>query len=112
MLWHEAFLTGDWKWLEKLWPKVVADVNNIKKFREMTRNDSTQANFGLMPFGFPDGGLGEIHREYTNVYGTLFGLKAALSIAEKLNKPELADWKAEYDDYWKAFDKAPIVISF
>jgi hypothetical protein len=106
MLWHEALLTGDWKWLEKLWPKVVADVNNIKKFREMTRNDSTQANFGLMPFGFPDGGLGEIHREYTNVYGTLFGLKAALSIAEKLNKPELADWKAEYDDYWKAFDKA------
>jgi hypothetical protein len=106
MLWREAQLSGDWKWLEKLWPKVVADVNNIKKFREMTINDSTQANYGLMPIGTGDGGLGWLHREYTNIYGTLFGLKAALSIAEKLNKTELVGWKAEYDDYWKVFDKA------
>ncbi len=106
MLWREAQLTGDWKWLEKLWPKVVNDVNNIKKFREMTESDSTQANYGLMPIGTGDGGLGWLHREYTNVYGTLYGLKAALSIAAKLNKPELANWKAEYENYWKAFDKA------
>ncbi len=106
MLWREAQLTGDWKWLEELWPKIATEVNNIKKFRSMTRNDTAQANFGLMPIGFPDGGLGGLHREYTNVYGTLFGLKAALSIVAKLNKPELADWKAEYEDYWQTFDKA------
>jgi hypothetical protein len=106
MLWREAQLTGDWGWIEKLWPKVIAEVNNIKKFREMTRKDSTQANYGLMPMGTGDGGLGWLHREYTNVYGTLYGLKAALSIAEKLKKPELDDWKAEYENYHKVFDKA------
>jgi hypothetical protein len=106
MLWREAQLTGDWKWLENLWPKVIAEVNNIKKFRAMTRDDSTQANYDLMPIGTGDGGLGWLHREYTNVYGTLFGLNAALSIAAKLNKLEFADWKAEYENYWQAFDKA------
>ncbi len=45
----------------------------------MTMNDPNQANYGLMPAGFGDGGLGGKHREYTNVYWTLAGLKAAIA---------------------------------
>jgi len=106
MIWRHAQLTGDWDWLEKMWSRVEQNVNQIIKYRQMTRDDPAQANYGLMPVGFGDGGLGGTHREYTNVYWTLAGLRAAIEIAEKLNKQTLSKWQAEYWDYWQVFDKA------
>jgi hypothetical protein len=106
MIWRHAQLTGDWKWLESMWPKVKQNVDQIISYRRMTLDDPNQANYGLMPPGFGDGGLGGIHREYTNVYWTLAGLRAAIEMAEKLNKQTLSKWQAEYRDYWQAFDKA------
>jgi hypothetical protein len=106
MIWRHAQLTGDWNWLEKMWPKAEQNVNQIIEYRRMTRDDPSQANYGLMPSGFGDGGLGGVHREYTNVYWTLAGLRAAILMAEKLNRPALSEWKAEYADYWRVFDKA------
>jgi hypothetical protein len=69
-------------------------------------DDPNQANFGLMPIGFGDGGLGGKHREYTNVYWTLAGLKAAIDMATRLDRPQRAAWQSEYDDYWSFFDRA------
>jgi len=106
MILRHAQLTGDTTWLQKIWPRVTREVNQIIAYRAMTRSDPKQANFGLMPIGFGDGGLGGKHREYTNVYWTLAGLKSALTMARWLDKPELAKWQAEYADYWKTFDKA------
>ena len=106
MIWRHAQLTGDWDWLETMWPHVQANVDRIMEYRRMTRDDPVQANYGLMPIGFGDGGLGGRHREYTNVYWTLAGLRAAIRMAERLNAPALATWRAEYQDYWEAFDKA------
>lgn len=106
MIWRHAELTGDREWLNSMWPKVERDVNLIKKYREMSRNDETTKNDGLMPEGFGDGGLGGKHHEYTNVYWTLSGLKSAVRMAEWLNKPVSGDWKSEYSDYWNSFEKA------
>ena len=106
MIWRHAQLTGDWDWLEKTWPKVEQNVNQILEYRQMTHSDPNAANFGLMPPGFGDGGLGGVHREYTNVYWTLAGLKAAVEMAQKLAKPSLSGWQDEYNDYWRTFDKA------
>jgi hypothetical protein len=106
MILRHAQLTGDRVWLEKMWPRVQREVNQIIEYRRMTMDDPDQANYGLMPIGFGDGGLGGKHREYTNVYWTLAGLKSAIEIAQKLGKPELNDWRAEYSDYWETFDKA------
>jgi hypothetical protein len=106
MIWRHAQLTGDWNWLEKMWPKVEQNVNQIIEYRQMTRDDPSQANYGLMPAGFGDGGLAGVHREYTNVYWTLAGLRAAIEVAEKLNKQIIAKWQAEHQDYWQVFDKA------
>jgi hypothetical protein len=106
MIWRHAQLTGDWNWLESMWPKVEQNVNQIIDYRRVTLDDPDQANYGLMPAGFGDGGLGGIHREYTNVYWTLAGLRAAIEMAEKLNKKERSKWQAEYRDYWQVFDKA------
>jgi len=106
MIWRHAQLTGDWEWLESMWPKVEQNVNQIISYRRMTLDDPDQANYGLMPPGFGDGGLGGIHREYTNVYWTLAGLRAAIEAAEKLNKQIRSKWEAEYQDYWQVFDKS------
>ncbi len=106
MIWRHAQLTGDWEWLESMWPKVKQNVDQIISYRRMTLDDPSQANYGLMPHGFGDGGLGGVHREYTNVYWTLAGLRAAIEMAEKLNKQTLSKWQAEYQDYWGVFDKA------
>ena len=99
-------LTGDKSWLQKMWPKVRLNVDKIIEYRRMTMKDPSQANYGLMPIGFGDGGLGGRHREYTNVYWTLAGLKAAIEIAERLQEPLASKWKAEFEDYWSYFEKA------
>lgn len=106
MIRRHAQLTGDQDWLQKMWPRVTREVKQIIEYRNMTHSDPKQANFGLMPIGFGDGGLGGKHREYTNVYWTLAGLKAAIEMAQQLHRPELAKWQLEYADYWQTFDQA------
>jgi hypothetical protein len=106
MILRHRQLTGDTPWLEKMWPKVKFNVDKIIEYRWMTMDDPSQANYGLMPIGFGDGGLGGRHREYTNVYWTLAGLKAAIAIAEQLEEPIASAWKAEFEDYWNYFEKA------
>ncbi|NOX54462.1 MAG: hypothetical protein GXP27_08470, partial [Planctomycetes bacterium] len=106
MIRRHAQLTGDRQWLRKMWPRVVREVNQIIEYRNMTRTDPKQANYGLMPIGYGDGGLGGRHREYTNVYWTLAGLKAAIEMAEELGEPVQRDWTGEYRDYWQTFDRA------
>ncbi|MHB0956687.1 MAG: hypothetical protein ACYC0X_09215 [Pirellulaceae bacterium] len=106
MIWRHVQLTGDRRWLEEMWPRVEREVNQIIQYRAMTRDDPQQANFGLMPIGFGDGGLGGKHREYTNVYWTLTGLHAAIEMAELLQRPAAAQWQTEYHDYWETFDRA------
>jgi hypothetical protein len=106
MIWRHAQLTGDWQWLRTMWPRVEREVKAIVSYRRMTRSDPKQVNFGLMPRGFGDGGLGGEHREYTNIYWTLAGLKAAIEMAQKLDRPEAAAWEIEYQDYWATFQRA------
>ncbi len=106
MIRRHAQLTGDRAWLQRMWPRVVREVSQIIAYRQLTRSDPQQANYGLMPIGFGDGGLGGKHREYTNVYWTLAGLQAAIEMAQELNAAAAAEWQAEYADYWQAFDKA------
>jgi hypothetical protein len=106
MIRRHAQLTGDREWLRQMWPRVEREANQISEYRKATRDDPHQANYGLMPIGFGDGGLGGKHREYTNVYWTLAGLKAAIAMAQELNEPAATGWQAEYADYWQTFDKA------
>ena len=105
MVWRHAQLTGDLPWLKHMWPRVEREVNQIIEYRKMTRNDPNQANYGLMPIGFGDGGLGGKHREYTNVYWTLAGLKAAIAMADAVEDPVEPAWQAEYDDYWQTCER-------
>jgi hypothetical protein len=110
MIARHAQLTGDRQWLHAMWPKVEREVNQIIQYRRMTRSDPKQVNLGLMPRGFGDGGLGGEHREYTNVYWTLAGLRTAIDLAGWSHDPaaekQAAAWQAEYQDYWDTFQRA------
>ncbi len=106
MIQRHAQLTGDRAWLERMWPAVGAEVDRIIGYRALTREDPAQANYGLMPPGFGDGGLAGLHREYTNVYWTLIGLKSAVEMAARLGKEERSRWRKEYQDYRRMFDRA------
>jgi hypothetical protein len=106
ILTRHALLTGDPGWLKENWPTVKRVVEAIKRLRRDSRKDPAALEAGLIPAGFPDGGIDGVVPEYTNVYWNLAGLKAAADAARRLRMPELTDWEAEFKDFWAAFQKA------
>jgi len=106
---RHALLTQDKAWLESVWPKVERTVAAIQHLRAQTRTTPPGLEAGLMPPGFPDGGIGGHHAEYSNVYWNLAGLKAAIGAADWLGKPEqAAAWRQEYDDFMTVFSRAAV----
>ncbi len=106
ILYRHALLTGDTAWLREQWPVVRRVVAAIQHLRQESRKDPASPEAGLMPPGFPDGGIGGVVPEYTNVYWSLAGLKAAAEAAALIGAPERAAWEGEFRDFWNAFLKA------
>ena len=104
---RHARLTGDRAWLTEVWPKLERGWDYIRSMRKEASRDPKAPNYGLIPEGFADGGLGGTHPEYTNIYWTLVGMKAAVDAARRLGKSEeAARWQQEYDDFYAAFCRA------
>jgi hypothetical protein len=105
---RHAMLTQDKQWLQSIWPKLVKTVDYIKRLRKESYGDSSPLNDGLMPPGYPDGGInGHDQYEYTNVYWNLLGLKSIIQAAHWLGRNDQAqDWQKEYDDFYATFRKA------
>jgi len=104
---RHARLTGDTAWLGEVWPKVEKGFEYIRQMRKTASEKPDAPNAGLIPEGFSDGGLGGKHPEYTNVYWTMVGMRAAVEAATWLGKTEQAsDWQKEYDDFMATFRKA------
>ncbi len=102
---RHARLTGDKAWLEEVWPKVEKGFTAIRAMRAMPPADAPNA--GLIPNGFADGGISGPFAEYTNVYWTMVGLRAAADAARWLGKDaQAAEWRKEYEDFLAAFRKA------
>jgi hypothetical protein len=90
-----------------MWPRLERGFAYIRAMRAAASADPAAPSAGLMPPGFSDGGLSGPAHEYTNVYWTLAGMRAAVEAAEWLGKTgEAADWRKEYDDFLAAFRKA------
>lgn len=109
MLWtifRHAQLTQDQNWLKSQWPKIEKAVNWIVKTREATAKESAPYA-GLMPPGFPDGGIDGIIPEYTNDYWNMSGMKAAVDAAIWMGMSNQASkWNKQYLEYKKTFEKA------
>lgn len=104
---RHARLTGDKTWLERVWPNVQRAVRHVESMRRATLANPTAPNAGLIPEGFSDGGLGGPACEYTNVYWTLVGVKAAADAAKWIDRSaDAAAWQREYDDFYATFRRA------
>jgi hypothetical protein len=104
---RHAQLTGDNRWLESKWDNVTRAVGYIDSMRISTMKDKNAPNYGLIPAGFSDGGLGRKTYEFTNVYWTLNGLKSAIDIAVMLNRENEAKiWKVKYDSMFADYQVA------
>lgn len=104
---RHAQLTQDKAWLETVWPKLTRVAEYIRALRAQTLTNDSPLDDGLIPPGFPDGGIGGVHYEYTNPYWNLLGLRAFADAARWLGKAdEAAVWQHEYDDFMAAFRKA------
>jgi len=104
---RHARLTGEKAWLGAMWPKLERGFEYIRSLRKQASADPNSPGAGLMPEGFSDGGLSGPAHEYTNIYWTMIGLRAAVQAAEWLGKSEQAvAWRKEYDDYMATFRRA------
>ena len=104
---RHARLTGDKAWLAAVWPQVEKGFQYIRTLRQQASADPKAPIYRLLPEGFSDGGLGGTNPEYTNVYWSLVGVKAAADAARWLGRNQQADdWQREYDDFYAAFRKA------
>ena len=106
ILYRHALLTGDRDWLKGKWDVVKRVVAAIQALRKRSRVDPAAPEAGLMPPGVPDGGIGGVVAEYTNVYWNLAGMKAAVEAARLIGAPEEAAWEAEFKDFWALFQAA------
>jgi hypothetical protein len=104
---RHAQLTQDKAWLESIWPKLTRIAEHIQTLRRQTLENDTPLDDGLVPPGFPDGGIGGVHPEYTNPYWNLLGLRAFIQAGQWLGKAdEAVKWQGEYDAFMAAFRKA------
>ena len=104
---RHAELTQDKAWLESVWPKLERIAEHIKTLRRQTFKNDSPLDDGLVPPGFPDGGIGGVHYEYTNAYWNMVGLHSLIQGARWLGKDDrAAAWQREYDDFLAAFRKA------
>ncbi len=102
---RHAELTGDLAWLREVWAKVEKGFAYIEKMRQMPSADAPNA--GLIPDGFSDGGLADRVPEYTNIYWTMAGMRAAIAGARRLGKTDEASaWQKEYDNFNATFRRA------
>jgi hypothetical protein len=102
---RHARLTGDRSWLLGVWPNVERGFAFIRAMRGMPPAGAPNAR--LIPDGFSDGGLADKVPEYTNIYWSLAGLRAAIDAARWLGKADEADdWQKEYDDFLQTFRRA------
>jgi hypothetical protein len=104
---RHARLTGDKDWLRQQWPKLEGAFGFIGHLRRLASKDPQSLYYRLIPPGMSDGGVPGDNAEYTNVYWSLLGMRAAVDAARWLGKTEQADrWQREYDDFYAAFRQA------
>jgi hypothetical protein len=82
---RQAELAQDWTYFRRMQPNILAAFEFVRSLREKAQQDgSACGRYGLLPPGFPDGGIGGIREELTNTIWTLAGLKAASEAGERL----------------------------
>jgi hypothetical protein len=105
---RQAFLAQDKEWLRQRWPKLKRVVAYIHALRQQeSAADPGSLDAGLHPWGMVDGGIYRMGSEFSNVYWSLSGLRAAIQAAHWLGDSASAKaWQTEYDDFYATFRRA------
>jgi hypothetical protein len=103
---RDAEISGDWSYAEKKWPQIVLGVSGIRGLREETLKHPDAPYHGMLPPGFSDGGIIDIGSEYSSVYCTITGLRAAERLAIKLgHRKEAGEFRELANAFLTAFNK-------
>ena len=104
---YHARLTGDRDWLQQYWPQLKEAAQWINAARKQTLDNPGDLNYGLMPAGFSDGGVGGVVPEYNSVYWSLLGLQSMADAAVWLGEiPQSYEYHRDLSDLMTAFRKA------
>jgi len=104
---RQCELSQDWSALREFQPNVVAALDYIDSLRTRARAEGgIMGNYGLLPKGFADGGLGGSRDEFTNTLWTLAGLKAIGAAGEQQQIPQIARASGMYRELRAAFNQA------
>ena len=83
-------LKQDWSLLQQLAPNIGHAIDFLVSLRDDARKgDSQNGKYGLLAPGFPDGGMGGVHDEFTNTAWALAGLRAVARANQKLALSDL-----------------------
>lgn len=101
---RQSELAQDWSTFQDRWPAVLEAVGYLIRLREQGNVSGTpNGKLGLLPPGFGDSGIGGIRNELANTLWTLIGLKGVLTVAGRLNCPDLHRVSGLYGDLYDAF---------
>jgi len=104
---RQAELAQDWSYFRKMQPNLLRAVDYVRNLRARAKQEgSACGRYGLLPKGFPDGGIGGIREELTNTIWTLAGLKAVGEAGERLGLGELVSARALYAELRSALTAA------
>lgn len=101
---RQAELAQDWTYFRSMQPNVARAVKFLVNIRDKARTDgSVNGRYGLLAPGFGDGGLNDIHSEFTNTVWVLAGLKALTETTERLGLPDPGGARQFYAELRSAF---------
>ena len=93
---RHAQLTQDKAWLESRLAEARArSPSTSGRSAKQTLENDSPLDDGLIPPGFPDGGIGGVQYEYTNPYWNLLGLRSFVEAARWLGKARRGGGVAE-----------------
>lgn len=100
-------LKQDWTLLRRLAPQVGHAVEFLIGLRDTARKgDSPNGKYGILAPGFPDGGIGGVHFEFTNTLWALAGLRAVARANQTLQLPDLQRVEGFYQELFSGFNSA------
>ncbi len=100
---RQAELSQDWRYFRSMQPSLARAIKFVEARRDEAKTDgSANGRYGLLAPGAGDGGLDDIHSEFTNTIWVLAGLKAVTEATDRLGLPDPAGAKQFYGELHSA----------
>ncbi|TAK52644.1 MAG: hypothetical protein EPO24_15100 [Bacteroidetes bacterium] len=107
MLIRQAELTQNWDYFNELWPDMHKAAMFLRNLRDQAYNNGTaNGNYGMLPQGFGDSGIGGVRSEFTNTLWLLIALKKMLEAGDRFFSANRNDIRDFYREIWMAYGEA------